>query len=99
MPARGDLVGDRPAFARADQHDLQRREFALEREHLEDVAGALDMDEQILPPLQHRHQRGGVEAGQQHVLAAPRVRSIDRDSLGLRTTGRSRSSGAAATDA
>ena len=53
---------------------MQRREFALEAEDLEDVAGPLDMDEQILPALQHRHQRRGVEAGQQHILAAPGVR-------------------------
>ena len=59
----------------------------MRREHLEDVAGPLDMDEQILPALQHRHQRGGVEAGQQHVLAAPGVGPTSRDSLGSRTTG------------
>ena len=45
----------------------------LQRQHLEDVARALDMDEQKLPALQHRDQRRGIEAGQQHVLAAARV--------------------------
>ena len=38
MPDARDPVGDGPAFARADEHDLQRRELALEVEHLEDVA-------------------------------------------------------------
>ena len=87
-------VGDRPALGRADQHQLERREFALEAEHLQDVAGPLDMDQQILPALQHRHQRRGVEPGQQHVLAAPRVgrrRAAIRWDRG--STGRSRSSG------
>ena len=32
----------------------KRREFALQRQHLEDVAGPLDMDEQQLPPAHHR---------------------------------------------
>ena len=57
--------------------------FALQFEHLEDVARALDMDEQILPPLQHRHQRGGVEPGQEHVLAAARVRSVEPRFVGI----------------
>ena len=71
---RGDLVGDQPALARADEDDAcSDGNSRLSAEHLEDVARALDVDEQILPALQHRHQRGGVEAGQQHVLAAARI--------------------------
>jgi hypothetical protein len=65
---RRDLLGDEPAFADADQHHFEAREFAAQVQHLQDVARALDMDEQQLPPGQHRDQRGGIEAGEQDIV-------------------------------
>ena len=55
----------------------------LSVEHLEDVARSLDVDEQILPPLQHRHQRRRVETRQQHVLAAARSGAVDPRFVGI----------------
>ena len=75
-PRGGDLVRNEPAFDGPDEHQLQQRIVALEVEDVEDVARPLDMDQQVLPPLQHRHERRGVEARQEHILAAPGVRPI-----------------------
>ncbi len=72
-PAAAIWSRHRPAFGRADQHHLAAPgNSRRSAEHIDDVARPLDVDEQLLPPLQHRHQRRGIEAGQQHVLAAPR---------------------------
>ena len=79
----GDVVGDGPAFGHSHQHQLERREFALEVEDGEDVAGALDVDEQILPPLEHRDQGRGIEAGQQHIVAALHVGAVKPRFVGV----------------
>ena len=68
------------------------RELALEPEHLEDVAGALDMDQRDIAapgaPAPARRRRTRVSS----TSSLRRAVSV-RDSLGSRTTGRSRWSG------
>ena len=83
----GDAVGDEPTLGRSDEHDLQGRKLALELEHLEDVAGPFDMDEEVLASLEHRNQRRRVEAGQEHVLAAARIGAVDARFVGVADDG------------
>ena len=91
--ARRDLVGDQPAFGRADEHELQRRIFALEAEDVEDVARALDMDaaDTAGPEAPARVPRRRTASAARPRFAARLGRTRGTRS-GLRTIGRSDSS-------
>ena len=65
-----DFVGNQPAFARANQHEVELRELALERECAANVGGALHIDVEWLLAAGDGRQCGSVEAREQDVIAA-----------------------------
>ena len=58
----GDAVGDGPPLARAEQDQAEPRKIGLEREDADDVARALDVDDERLAPVDDGDERLGIGA-------------------------------------